>query len=590
MWFWFGFVCFQTQFLILYPFISRRMINTMEDLPEATPLAHDICLGRATRLDVLHIRLPQENLSIADYDEECSLKRLNDLQVQAVKKALRTPFTLIQGPPGTGKTITGVHIAYWFAMINEKNTPSNRTTPADDVPNKAPPQVLYCGPSNKSVDVVAEYLLRIQGVKIIRAYGNMVEQEEFPIPNQVKPPRPFASQEELRVPENLRMVALHHVIRDQETSPYAEQLRKYENIFAAKKGKKKRVKDEMVQEYLKLIKTAEQWAIRNSHNGEHVQIVLCTCSAAGSKRIKEACNNVCQCIVDECGMCREPETLIPIVSSKAKQVVLIGDHKQLQPIVKNRVARSLGLSTSMFERFSDHAFLLEEQYRMHRDICEFPSTMFYEDKLKTSSSVDDRDKKAKRSKKFLNFWPCHKDKDYVPLVFCHVAGEERELAVTTEQGNERSKSNLQEKDKVVEVVRKLVHSCGVKKNQIIVLSPYRAQCHVIREGLAGEKLSDVPVISIIKSQGSESDFVIISLVRSLPEAQIDCEPDRQWLREYLGFVTDEHQINVALTRAKQGLCLIGNKNLLTVCELWGHLIHHYKNKSCLVDGDSWPWI
>ena len=113
-----------------------------------------------------------------------------------------------------------------------------------------------------------------------------------------------------------------------------------------------------------LIKTAEKWAIRSSHNGEYVQIVLCTCSAAGSQRIKEACNNVFQCIVDECGMCLEPETLIPIVSSKAKQVVLIGDHKQLQPIVKNRVARSLGLSTSMFERFSDHALLLEEQYRM----------------------------------------------------------------------------------------------------------------------------------------------------------------------------------------------------------------------------------
>ena len=75
--------------------------------------------------------------------------------------------------------------------------------------------------------------------------------------------------------------------------------------------------------------------------------------------------------------------------------------------------------------------------------------MFYEDKLKTSSSVDDRDKGVKRTKKFLHFWPCRKDKDYVPLVFCHVAGEERELAVTTEQGNQRSKSNLQEKDKVV---------------------------------------------------------------------------------------------------------------------------------------------
>ena len=75
--------------------------------------------------------------------------------------------------------------------------------------------------------------------------------------------------------------------------------------------------------------------------------------------------------------------------------------------------------------------------------------MFYEDKLKTSSSVDDRDRGVRRTKKFLHFWPCHKDKDYVPLVFCHVAGEERELAVTTEQGNQRSKSNLREKDKVV---------------------------------------------------------------------------------------------------------------------------------------------
>ena len=56
---------------------------------------------------------------------------------------------------GTGKTITGVHIAYWFAEINRRNTPLKRTTPAEEIPDKAPPQVLYCGPSNKSVDVVA---------------------------------------------------------------------------------------------------------------------------------------------------------------------------------------------------------------------------------------------------------------------------------------------------------------------------------------------------------------------------------------------------------------------------------------------------
>lgn len=80
----------------------------------------------------------------------------------------------------------------------------------------------------------------------------MVEQKEFRIPNQVKPPRPFASQEELRVPEILRTVALHYVIRDEETSPYARRLRDYENIFAEKERRRKRVKDEMVQKYLKV--------------------------------------------------------------------------------------------------------------------------------------------------------------------------------------------------------------------------------------------------------------------------------------------------------------------------------------------------
>ena len=107
-----------------------------------------------------------------------------------------------------------------------------------------------------------------------------------------------------------------------------------------------------------MIKEAESWAMKQVH------IVLCTCSAAGSGRMKE--RTVKQCIVDECGMCMEPETLIPIVASEAQQVVLIGDHKQLQPIVKNRIAKSLGLSTSMFERYSNRAIMLKEQYRMVR--------------------------------------------------------------------------------------------------------------------------------------------------------------------------------------------------------------------------------
>ena len=112
--------------------------------------------------------------------------------------------------------------------------------------------------------------------------------------------------------------------------------------------------------HVQLIGKAEVWALQSSG----AQVILCTCSVAGSRRMVTACDNVQQCIIDECGMCMELESLVPITFSKAKQVVLIGDHKQLQPVVKDQQALTLGLNVSMFERLSDRAQMLEIQYRM----------------------------------------------------------------------------------------------------------------------------------------------------------------------------------------------------------------------------------
>ena len=115
---------------------------------------------------------------------------------------------------------------------------------------------------------------------------------------------------------------------------------------------------------LQLIGQAEQWALEKSG----AQIILCTCAASGSPRIASSCDNIQQCIVDECGMCLEPESLVPITCSGARQVVLIGDHKQLQPVIQDNVAKTLGLSVSMFERRSKRALMLEMQYRMVRTV------------------------------------------------------------------------------------------------------------------------------------------------------------------------------------------------------------------------------
>jgi len=71
-----------------------------------------------------------------------------------------------------------------------------------------------------------------------------------------------------------------------------------------------------------------------------------------------------QVIIDECGMCKEVESLVPIVSCRPQQVVLIGDHRQLQPIIIDKTAQSFGLDRSLFERYATSAHMLTIQYRM----------------------------------------------------------------------------------------------------------------------------------------------------------------------------------------------------------------------------------
>jgi len=329
-----------------------------------------------------------------------------------------------------------------------------------------------------------------------------------------------------------------------------------------------------------LIGHAERWALQESG----VQIVLCTCVVAGSPRIVTSCDNVQQCIVDECGMCMEPESLVPITGSRARQIVLIGDHKQLQPVVQDHVAKSLGLNVSMFERHSKRAKMLRLQYRMHAGICEFPSHAFYDGKLQTAEVVKLRERSP------ITFWPAMvSQKKDIPIVFCHVEGQEESTRIASAESNQESKWNQKEVLKTVQIAKYIVNHYGkhVGKSNVAVLTPYRQQLNEISKRLKGP-YEEILVTTVIKSQGSEWDYVIISLVRSLKKDEIDPEPTKTWLRQHLGFLADEHQMNVGLTRARRGLCIIGNKHLLSKDKMWAELLKHYEENHCLVD-EKWPW-
>ena len=92
--------------------------------------------------------------------------------------------------------------------------------------------------------------MKIKGIRILRVYGNVIEEEEFPVPNQVKSIRQTSVH---KVPKKLKPFSLHHVIRDEERSPKARLLKEYEKLFARKRKAKKKVADEIVEEYLQVV-------------------------------------------------------------------------------------------------------------------------------------------------------------------------------------------------------------------------------------------------------------------------------------------------------------------------------------------------
>ncbi|XP_071943710.1 3'-5' exoribonuclease HELZ2-like [Antedon mediterranea] len=477
----------------------------------------------------------------------------NDAQKGAIKTALAQPFTVIQGPPGTGKSVTGAQLAYYFSEMNTQIPPTG----------KGRPQVLYCGPSNKSVDVVAGYLKKFPGLSIVRVYSDKIEKKDFPLPweqnIQIKADLLTSTD-----PDHVK-IALHHLIRTTGNTMSAE-IRKFDRNFQQLKPgtvvhRKTRTK------YFQLIESAKEEELKKH------KIILATCNSAGSNCVKEYCS-IIQCIIDEAGMCSEPESLIPLVMCSPYQVVLIGDHKQLRPIINEERAKDLGMGISLLERYEGKALMLTIQYRMHPKICEFSSNAFYDNKLVTDDSVENRKIKKWQRK----FWPAGSS---CPTVFCHVNGKEETLTVKSSEGGEQSKSNPREVKQVVRIASKLLDK-GVKPKDILILSQYRLQCQRIRDDLKVRGIEEVQVSTVVLSQGSECDYVIMSTVRSLPRMEIEKKPSIRWLKRNLGFIIDENQMNVALTRAKKGLILIGNQYLLQTHPKWKKLLEMYKENNCLL--------
>jgi len=449
-------------------------------------------------------------------DEEFAvpgLPPLNESQRKAVAAVLQRPMSLIQGPPGTGKTVTSATLVYHLTKQ----------------PNMG--QVLVTAPSNVAVDQLTEKIAAT-GLRVVRLASKTREATTSSVDHLcLHVMTPLAAGDEFQKLQRLKDEIGELTERDQ---------KKYRTL-------RTRTEREILQA---------------------ADVICCTCVGAGDSRLKNF--RFRQVLIDEATQAVEAEALIPIALG-AKQIVLVGDHCQLGPVVMCKTAAKAGLTQSLFERLvliGVRPIRLQVQYRMHPCLSEFPSNMFYEGSLQNGVTESDR--------LLLNL-PGFKGKEDFPwpipnkpMFFYSISGMEEISASGTSYLNRTEASYV---EKIVTHLLKI----GVTPAQIGVITPYDGQKKYVSEymrrsgSLAAALYEAIEVASVDAFQGREKDFILVSCVRSSESQGI-------------GFLSDPRRLNVALTRSRLGLILLGNPRVLSKNPLWAALLLHFKEYDALVEG------
>jgi superfamily I DNA and/or RNA helicase len=421
---------------------------------------------------------------------------LNEPQLIAAKAAVERRLTLIQGPPGTGKTHTAVRILESWAK--------------QDVGS-----ILAVADSNVAVDNLLEGLLA-RGVRAVRLG------------------QPVKVREKLRLATIDAKMEIHPLRRDLDTQLDLNE--KLSRRISSMKGKEKGLAHRDIKKGWKEIRRIEN-QIRDDIL-DKAQVICCTCIGSGNEILDG--RRFPQVLIDESTQATEPAALVPLVRG-ARQVVLVGDHKQLPPTVLSFRAEENGLKRSLFERLIGlgiEPLLLTTQYRMHPAISKFPNQQFYSNKL-----IDGVNSKERPAPAGL-LWPDWEN----PVAFVPINGGE------TVSPDGTSRENPLEVSWVLKILEDLLEAGELTQKDIGIITPYAGQVRAIRNSMS-EQLDDVEVRTVDGYQGREKEVIIFSCVRSNPEKNV-------------GFLSESRRLNVALTRAKRGLIVIGDPDTLRSDKNW----------------------
>ncbi|MBN9682913.1 MULTISPECIES: AAA domain-containing protein [unclassified Corallococcus] len=456
---------------------------------------------------------------------------LNPEQQDAAKRALAAEdFFLVHGPPGTGKSTVLAEVAAQAVARGER--------------------LLCTAASNAAVDHLLELCLE-QGLRAIRV-GH--------------PARVAARLQE----HTLDIVVEEHpdrvVSRDLfdeafDLFGYARRQRsqgRSRERFSNARSSTAEAKD-LMDEARKLEKKAVKAVLARA------DVVCVTLASLGSGVL--AGEEFDRALLDEATQATEPLALLGFL--RAPKVVLAGDPQQLPPTVLSQEAAKAGLGTSLFERLlKDHGDdvkrMLREQYRMNAAIMAFPSKEMYGGELRAHPSVADRTLSGVLDS------GSGAEVDAPPVLYLDTAGKgfDEEVEPTT-----HSLLNPGEATYVIARVRELLER-GLSPREIAVIAPYSAQARHLREALEAVH-PEVEVDTVDAFQGREKDAVLVSMTRSNSEGQ-------------LGFLNDLRRMNVALTRARRHLFVVGDSATLSSHPFYARFIEGTQTDGGYRSAWEWP--
>ncbi len=443
-------------------------------------------------------------------DESLHITGLNQSQNKAVQKIISAKdIAIIHGPPGTGKTTTLVQ-----AIRHTLKTEN---------------QVLVCSSSNTAVDLLTEKL-HLTGITVLRL-GNPARISEEVLMNTLD-----------------AKVAAHDSYKDLKSyrktaEEYFRMAGKYKRTFGREEREQRQLFYQEARKILQEARVLEDYIIHQQF--ENAQVIACTPVVSAGRMMRD--KQFTTVFIDEAAQALEPMCWIPI--SRSNRVIFAGDHFQLPPTVKSKKAENEGLKETLFEHcmhIENISVMLNTQYRMNEHIMNFSNQKFYENNLIADTSVKDTVLSFDPNEPLLN----------TALDFIDTAGCGYNEIVNPES---LSIANPEEGQLLIKHLKLVLEQYersnkSGKKISIGIISPYKEQVQYLTTKIAEDEilknyLPQIAIKTVDGFQGQERDIIYISLVRSNDQLEI-------------GFLNDIRRMNVALTRAKKKLVVIGDSATL----------------------------